>query len=189
MEKLRTFVAVEVDEAIKKRFGVLEGKLKEAGGDVRWVEAGNVHITLKFLGHVEYTELSQVKDVIREAVAGLESFCIRFKGVGAFPKPERPRVIFVGIQDDTDSLARINSGLERGFFEKLGIKKEGRRYSPHLTLGRVKSTKGIDPLVRLVVQHSSDDLGEELVGNVVLMQSQLSPKGPIYTKLESFGLD
>ncbi len=189
MEKLRTFVAVEVGEAIKKRFGALEEELKQAGAGVRWVEVGNAHVTLKFLGHVDYTDIPQVDDVIHGAVTGLEPFCIKFRGVGAFPKLERPRVIFAGIQDGSGGLARINAGLEQGFSEKLGIKKEGRRFSPHLTLGRVRSQKGIATLVELMGRHSADDFGEELVMSVVLMQSQLSSKGPTYIKLNSFDLE
>ena len=189
MEKLRTFVAVEIDEAIRKRFGVLQERLKEAGGDVKWVEAGNIHITLKFLGSIEYTDLSPVQEVIQEAVTGLEPFCVRFKGVGAFPRPDRPRVLIVEIQDTSGSLAKINSRLEQGFLEKLGIKKEGRRYSPHLTLGRIKSTKGMDTLVRLVARHCTDDFGQEWIKSVVLMHSQLSPRGSAYARLESFRLE
>ncbi len=189
MEKLRTFVAVEVDETVKERLRALQEGLREAGGDVRWVDTKNIHSTLKFLGYIEDTNLPIVKDVIQEAVTGLKSFCIKFEGVGAFPRLERPRVVFVAIQDTSGNLSRINSRLEEGFFEKLGIEKENRRYSPHLTLGRVKSPKNIDPLVRLMRRHSADYLGEEQVENVVLMHSQLSPKGPTYTRLEGFHLD
>ncbi|MFQ5956625.1 MAG: RNA 2',3'-cyclic phosphodiesterase [Candidatus Brocadiales bacterium] len=188
MKKLRTFVAVEVDEAIRKRFGELQDRLKEAGGDVRWVDIGKIHITLKFLGYVEEVNLPLVKDIIQEAVAGLKSFCIKFEGVGAFPRLQRPRVVCITIQDTSGSLSRINSKLEEGFSKKLGIEKEDRRYSPHLTLGRVKSPKNIDPLVRLITRHSADNFGEERVGSVVLMHSQLSPEGPAYTRLESFHL-
>ncbi|MFQ5862219.1 MAG: RNA 2',3'-cyclic phosphodiesterase [Candidatus Brocadiales bacterium] len=189
MERLRTFVAVEVDEAIKNRFRELQEKLKEAGGDVRWVDTGNIHVTLKFLGYIEDTNLSLVKDIIQEAVSGLKSFCVEFEGVGAFPRLERPRVVFISIKDTSGSLSKINSRLEEKFFTKLGIEKENRRYSPHLTIGRVKSTKNVGPLVRLMTRHSADSFGEERVKGVVLMRSQLSPKGPTYTKLECFNLD
>ncbi|MEE9584223.1 MAG: RNA 2',3'-cyclic phosphodiesterase [Candidatus Brocadiales bacterium] len=189
MGKLRTFVAVEIDRAIKGRFGNLQKKLKEAGGDVKWVEVENIHVTLKFLGHIDDTDLPLAKDIIKVAVANLDPFFVKFKGVGAFPRPERPRVLTIAIQDTSGSLSRINSRLEQGFFEKLGIKKDGRRYSPHLTLGRVKSTKNIDPLVQLMARHSADDFGEEWIKRVVLMHSQLSPKGPTYIRLENFNLD
>lgn len=188
MKKLRTFVAVEVDQGTRKRFGVLQERLKEAGGDVKWVEVENIHITLKFLGYIDDINLPVVNDIIKEAVAGIDPFCIRFKGVGAFPKPERPRVLTVTIQDASGSLSRINSRLEEEFSKKLGIEKENRRYSPHLTLGRVKSMKNVDPLMRLMAEHSTDDFGEEWIESVVLMQSQLSPKGPTYLRLENFYL-
>lgn len=188
MEKLRAFVAVEIDQGIKKRLADLQEILKEAEGGVRWVEVENIHITLKFLGHIDEANLSAVKDIVKIAITGVSPFCIEFKGVGAFPRPERPRVLTVTVKDTSGSLSRINAGLEEEFFGKLGIEKEDRRYSPHLTLGRIKFAKNVTPLVRLMARHSADDFGVEQVESVVLMQSQLSPEGPIYTQLEKFYL-
>lgn len=188
MEKLRAFVAVEIDQGIKKRLADLQEILREAGGGVRWVEVENIHITLKFLGYVDEADLSAVKDVVKAAVTGVSPFCIEFKGVGAFPRPERPRVLTVAVKDASGSLSTINARLEEEFFEKLGVEKEDRGYSPHLTLGRIKVAKNVTPLVRLMARHSGDDFGMERVESVVLMQSQLSPEGPAYTQLEKFYL-
>lgn len=188
MERFRTFVAVEIDQEIKKRFGDLQEILKRAGGDVRWVEAENIHITLKFLGYIDELNLPLVNDIIKEAVADIVPFRVEFKGVGAFPRPERPRVLTVAVNDTSGSLSRINARLEEEFSKKLGIEKEDRVYSPHLTLGRVKSAKNVKPLVQLMGRHSADDFGGERVESVALMRSQLSREGPAYTRLESFNL-
>ena len=97
-------------------------------------------------------------------------------------------MLTVTVKDTSGSLSRINARLEEEFFGKLGIEKEDRRYSSHLTLGRIKFAKNVTPLVRLMARHSADDFGVERVESVVLMQSQLSPEGPIYTQLEKFYL-
>jgi 2'-5' RNA ligase len=188
MERLRLFVAIELEDTVKKRLKECQEKLKEAGGEVGWVDVNNIHITLKFLGYVEEGRLNQVKDIIKESVQDIETICLRFKGIGGFPSFQRPRVVFVKAEDETGHLVTINSRLEEGF-QSLGIEKEDRAYEPHLTLGRVKSPHNIERLVRLMEKYREESFGEELVTRVLLMQSQLTPKGPIYTKLEEFLLN
>lgn len=187
MARLRLFVAVEVDEEVRKNLAEFQALLKEAGSDVRWVDVQNIHITLKFLGYVEEVNLPRVKEIIKKAVTGVGPFGVRFEGVGAFPRLERPRVVFVAMEDPAEGLSKINSQLEEGFVE-LGIEKEGRDYEPHLTIGRVKSSRNLEPLVKLLRHYTKQAFGQERVSRVVLMQSELSPEGPTYTELDSFTL-
>lgn len=187
MSELRTFIAVEVDEAVKKNLTEFLNRLKETSSDVRWVDVQNIHITLKFLGYIEEAHLSAVKEIIRKAIKGIRPFTIKFRGAGAFPKLERPRVVFVSAEDNSGSLSKVQSQLEEGLAE-LGIEKEDRPYHPHLTLGRVKSIQNIEALVKLMARYTGHDFGEEQVSRVVLMQSQLTPKGPTYTELDKFPL-
>ncbi|MEK7242219.1 MAG: RNA 2',3'-cyclic phosphodiesterase [Planctomycetota bacterium] len=199
MAKLRLFVAIEIGDIIKKRFRECQERLKEAGGGIKWVDVGNIHITLKFLGYVEEKHLSQVKDIINKSVQGIKPFSLRFKGIGGFPKLQRPTVVFImaeeaastsGGPDDkkTSYLTTINSRLEEGF-QALGIEKEDRPYEVHLTLGRVKSPHNVERLVQLMEEYREEPFGEELVSRVLLMHSQLTPQGPIYTRLEEFPLN
>lgn len=199
MAKLRLFVAIEIGDIIKKRFRECQERLKEAGGGIKWVDVGNIHITLKFLGYVEEKHLSQVKDIINKSVQAIKPFSLRFKGIGGFPKFQRPMVVFIvaeeaasasGGSDDKKMsyLTTMNSRLEEGF-QALGIEKEDRPYEAHLTLGRVKSPHNVERLVRLMEEYREEPFGEELVSKVLLMHSQLSPQGPIYTRLEEFPLN
>ena len=187
MSELRTFVAVEVDEAIKERLTEFLDRLKETGSDVKWADVQNIHITLKFLGYIEEAHLSAVKEIIRKAISGIRPFTVRFRGAGAFPRLERPRVVFVSAEDGSGSLSKIQSQLEEGL-EELGIEREDRPYHVHLTLGRVKSIQNIGALVKLMAGYAGHDFGEEQVSRVVLMESQLAPTGPTYTELEGFPL-
>lgn len=192
-------MAIEIGDIIKKRFRECQERLKEAGGGIKWVDVGNIHITLKFLGYVEEKHLSQVKDIINKSVQAIKPFSLRFKGIGGFPKFQRPMVVFIvaeeaasasGGSDDKKMsyLTTMNSRLEEGF-QALGIEKEDRPYEAHLTLGRVKSPHNIERLVRLMEEYREEPFGEELVSKVLLMHSQLSPQGPIYTRLEEFPLN
>jgi 2'-5' RNA ligase len=185
MATLRLFVAIEVEEVIRKRLKECQERLRESGGDVRWVDLENIHITLKFMGYVEEEHLNRAKDIIRQSAQGIRPFPLEFKGLGGFPTSKRPRVVFVKAEDEMGCLATMNSRLEEGF-QALGIEKEDRVYEPHLTLGRVKSAKNIEKLARLMERYKDEAFGEELVSRVLLMESQLTPKGPIYTKLEEF---
>ena len=195
MAKLRLFVAVEVEEIVKKRLRECQERLKEADVDVKWVDVGNIHITLKFLGYVEEEHLTVVKDIINKSVQDIKPFSLRFEGIGGFPKFQRPRVVFVTAEEAVAPpgvkkmgyLTTMSPRLEEGF-QTLGIEKEDRAYEPHLTLGRVKSPRNIERLVRLMEKYRDEPFGEELVSRVLLMQSQLTPQGPMYTKLEEFSL-
>ena len=192
-------MAIEIVDIVKKRFRECQERLKEAGGGIKWVDVGNIHITLKFLGYVEEKDLSQVKDIINKSVQGIKPFSLRFKGIGGFPKFQRPMVVFImaeeaasasGGPDDKKMsyLTTMNSRLEEGF-QALGIEKEDRPYEVHLTLGRVKSPHNVERLVQLMEEYREEPFGEELVSRVLLMHSQLTPQGPIYTRLEEFPLN
>src|SRR3990167_9076300 len=199
MAKLRLFVAIEIVDIVKKRFRECQERLKEAGGGIKWVDVGNIHITLKFLGYVEEKDLSQVKDIINKSVQGIKPFSLRFKGIGGFPKFQRPMVVFIMAEEvvfasggpadkKMSCLTTMNSRLEEGF-QALGIEKEDRPYEVHLTLGRVKSPHNVERLVRLMEEYREEPFGEELVSRVLLMHSQLTPQGPVYTRLEEFPLN
>ncbi len=187
MGKLRLFVAVNIQDIIKQKLKECQERLKESDGDVKWVDTKNIHITLKFLGYVEEGHLDEVKDIIRKSTEGMKPFRLKFKGMGAFPRFQRPQVVFAMAEDEAGHLASISSSLEEGF-QSLGIEKEDRVFEAHLTLGRVKSPHNIEKLVRVMERYKNEPFGEELVTSVLLMQSQLTPKGPIYTRVEEFTL-
>lgn len=188
MARFRLFVAIKLEDALKKRLKECQDRLKEAGSDVGWVDVQNIHITLKFLGYIEEEYLTRVKEIIKKSVQDIRPIYLNFRGIGGFPKFQRPRVVFVMVEDNMGCLATINSRLEEGF-QALGVEKEDRVYEPHLTLGRVKSPHNIERLVKLMEKYRDESFGEELVSSILLMQSQLTPKGPIYTKLEDFPLN
>jgi len=183
---MRTFIAVELPEQIKKQIEVLQVPLKKTNAFVSWVKPGNIHITLKFLGEVPEEKIDEVFSATELALKGAKSFKMNLKGMGAFPDFRRPRVIWIGTGKGGEELSDMANKIEDEM-EKIGYPKEKRKFSPHFTIGRVKSPKNIEKLVELV--KSADFETEDIeVNEVTVMKSQLHPAGAIYTPLKKIPL-
>jgi 2'-5' RNA ligase len=184
---MRLFIALELEPSVRKRLRETQESLRRNmdGGWVRWVQPDGIHLTLKFLGEVEASRVEGVNSAV-EAQASRQPSC-RFTvgGVGAFPNPERARVLWVGIRDAEDGVRGLQAGLE-GALSQLGFEREGRRYTPHLTLGRVRDGTGRDSLARLaeaLAAYTPPEPMQTSSETVMLVSSELRPGGPIHTIL------
>lgn len=175
---IRTFVAVEVSPEVRARAGQLMTRLGETATRVKWVEAHNLHLTLKFLGDVDARALPQVCTAVKEAVRDLPAFEIEFVGAGAFPTAIRPRTVWMGVGRGAEALIEVHERLERGLAE-LGFRREGRRYQPHLTIGRVRGDD-VQALGARVAELASFAGGVSSVDEVVVFSSELAREGPTY---------
>ena len=183
---MRTFIAIELPESIKEKIEQAQAPLKKTGAFVSWVKPGNIHITLKFLGEVPEDKISVVFSAAEKAVEGTNRFVMSLKSMGAFPDFRRPRVVWIGTGSGEKELSYLAGRVEEEM-EKIGFPKEGRKFSAHFTIGRVKSPKNIEKLMELV--KSSDFATDEIVvREVVVMKSQLHPAGAIYTPLKKIPL-
>ncbi len=192
MEEIRTFVAIELSAGIKSELTRVQEMLKEksATPHLRWVNPANVHLTLKFLGNVPRDRIQEITAVLKEAGAGLSPFIIEVSGLGCFPGTKNPRVIWVGVQEGTGRLKRLQERVEERL-ATLGFKPEGRPFHPHLTLGRVRKGAhvGARRLIGSIVSATSvGDLGQMEVGEISLMESILHPTGAEYICLHSIPL-
>lgn len=172
----RAFVAVEVEggDALRRIIDELRGY----GKALKPVSPDQVHITLKFLGQMDEDLIPQLEAMMREAVQGTAPFTLRLVGLGVFPNPRRPRVIWAGMEG-AEPLGRMAAALEEGC-EPLGFRKEKRQFSPHLTLARVR--EGFRPdLSEMLSKYEGSELGASLVSSIVLKKSVLTPAGPIYS--------
>ena len=185
---IRVFVAIEINCEIKNKLSEYLSKLKRSGADVKWVAPDNIHLTLKFVGYIEKETLTDLNKIINDAVSGIGPFSISIENIGAFPSLKKPRVVFVCVQEKGDNLLRIYEKLDKGV-ERLGIKKESRKYVGHITLGRVKSQKNISKLENALNPGTECYFGLEKVTSLSLIQSKLSSTGPIYTRLNNFILN
>jgi 2'-5' RNA ligase len=182
MSRIRTFIAVDLDKTVRNRTVRLQETLKETGTEVKWVEPENLHVSLLFLGEVNEQEVVEVCRIVDETAQHHSSFLMRVESAGCFPHPRRPRVLWVGIGEGKQALCAIHDDLETALLD-LGFRREERKYSPHITLGRVKSDGPTENLASALAQQAGWKGGEIQVGEVLVMGSKLTPTGPEYTVL------
>ncbi len=185
---IRAFIAIEIDSGIRKKLSEHIDTLKSAGADVKWVVPENIHLTVKFLGYIEEETLPDLNKIVYDAVSSLKSFNISIGNIGAFPSIKRPRIVFVCVDEKETNLLALYENLNKEV-EELGIKKESKKYVGHITLGRLRTQKNISKLTTVLKSETECFFGIKKVNYVSLMQSQLTPTGPIYTKLNNFLLN
>ena len=186
-DTIRTFIAVEIPESIKSRIERLQEPLRQIGAKVSWTKPSNIHLTLKFLGGVEASRIERVSRAVERAARGIAPFEVEIGGTGCFPSPRSPRVLWVGLPDVPEALRQLYSNLESEL-EREGFPLEKRRFSPHLTIGRIRE------------QHNATAVAEALIASgfepeafkaneVIVMRSDLKPTGSIYTRQAIIKLD
>ncbi len=177
---IRTFIAVKISDSSRKSLSELIERLRESRADVKWVTPENVHLTLKFLGDVDERKVDEISGKVSDACKGTRPFEMSLKGLGAFPNARRPSVIWVGVDDGREDLADLNGKIEREL-EAIGFEREKRKFSPHLTIGRLRRDgRQGDLKDRLSADFNG---GDSTVDRVIVMKSMLTPKGPIYEEL------
>jgi 2'-5' RNA ligase len=180
MSTIRAFIAAEMPAAIRTALKDTARTLKEdlSLGSVRWVKPENIHLTLRFLGNVEQNDLQQLYQALDNSVSLSRPFALHLDEIGCFPKPRRPRVIWVGLGGDVHHLASLYQSIEEMLIP-LGWEKETRKYHAHLTLGRVKNSRQVIsadlPWGKRIAEGRFD------VEAVHLIESQLYPSGAVYT--------
>lgn len=185
---VRTFVALPLPGT--ERFA-LAALIVELGRDLwgmKWVEEENLHLTLGFLGEVEGTRVAAIGGAMRAALAGSSAFRARLEGIGAFPRLDRPRVVWVGFAEGADEIAAL-AGRVRGAMEGLGIAPDPKPFTAHVTLGRLRRDAHAPPLLCRRLETLRYDGAAFRVCEAHLMKSRLTPGGPIYHPLETVRLD
>jgi 2'-5' RNA ligase len=180
---MRSFVAVDLGPELRRP---LVGLLKELPRtrDVRWCTQDQLHVTLKFLGEVDQARLKQVCDIVARSSRQLAPFQIRLSGLGGFPSPRSPRVLWCGIDDPSGSCARWVS-LADPQFTALGFEAETRAFTPHITLGRSKSPQGAAAMREVLERTAALPAVEMTVSEIVLFESRLSPAGARYIRVQT----
>jgi len=187
---MRTFIAIELPQEIKNKLSGLQARLKQSGADVKWVEPKNIHLTLKFLGEIDEAKSVKVAGIIEDITRSSKQFQINLSSLGAFPKIEFPRVIWVAIAKGNQETVALAKDLEEKI-EKLGIPKEDRPFSSHITIGRVRSPLNKDKLVKALKETENYFGGENIefgVTKITLFKSTLGSSGPVYEALKEINL-
>lgn len=191
MEAVRAFIAIELPWSVKSSLSQLQDNLKKSEyGSVKWVDSESIHLTLKFLGNIDAGRIPALTSAISEAAKGVTPFHLEFDAPGAFPHLRAPRVVWVGLKGDTASLNTLKDNIERALIP-LGFPPESQRFSPHLTLGRVRDRA--TPNERRLLGEAVSTLKAEVtclfeVSSISLMRSRLTREGAIYSCLASVAL-
>ncbi|MGZ6208380.1 MAG: RNA 2',3'-cyclic phosphodiesterase [Syntrophales bacterium] len=183
---VRAFLAVDPPEEIFREIIKIQERLKKAiQGDIRWGRPEGIHLTLKFFGYVYESDIANISHVVKNNVVNMKALILNVRNLGAFPSVNRPRVLWLGINGDTDALITLQAEIDTGF-QEYGFKKEDRPFRPHLTLARVKETKGLVGLAEAVKKNDDCIAGTFTVSGLTLFKSDLKPTGAIYTRLTEF---
>ncbi len=182
---IRSFISINIDDVIKRDINDLLTDLKRHNLDVKWIPPENLHITLKFLGNVPENTLERVKELL-QGISSFKTFRLRFKGTGFFPGRKRPRVIWIGITD-SNILRSLQEIIEERM-SALGFAKEERPFSPHLTIGRIRSLRDQERLNEVIEAIKDREFGIIDVDRIFLMKSDLRPGGAVYSVIAEFPL-
>jgi len=178
---MRAFVAIDIDETVRRRLVAAQEQLAATGADIKLVEPPNIHVTMKFLGEVLEDKISGIEEALKRSVAGTSQFDIGVKGIGVFPSLHYVRVVWAGIDEGGSELVNIQRKID-GELQQLGFSPE-RDSVPHLTIARVRTAKNRDRLAAFVKEEAEAEFGVTRAQVVELKQSTLTQKGPIYSTL------
>jgi 2'-5' RNA ligase len=176
---IRTFVCIEVPASIRARIEALQRALRQSDVPISWVKPANIHLTIKFLGDVAASRMDDVRGAVERACAGLPPFEVTVAGTGCFPSARSPRVLWVGLNPVADELRRLHSNIEAAL-EREGFAREAKRFSPHLTIARVRDPFKAHATVEALM--AAGFAAETFSAReVIVMRSDLHPSGSIYT--------
>jgi len=188
MGQIRTFIAVDISNGIRNSAFKAITRLSGQATDYNWVEKDNLHITLNFLGDVEEAEVPKVCRVVEETVTEFGSFDMSVQGLGCFPNLEKPRVVWLGVDQGQQELQALNDRLA-GALEELRFPREIKDYHPHLTLGRIRRGGRWSPgISEFVEQQSHLRAGNMIVDKVGVYSSFMDRSGPTYTPMAKVNL-
>lgn len=182
---MRAFVSMDLeDKTIVRKIKEVQEEIVSTGCDIKLVEEYNFHFSLAFLGEINEVQRSEICKFL--GTLDKTSTKIKLSGIGSFPSSNNPRVIWIGVSDGAE-LLRESAKKIWPFLEKIGIKID-KRFEPHLTIARVRSSRNKDKLVAKLAELASAEFGEVLVSPIRLKKSTLTYSGPIYETLCEAGL-
>jgi 2'-5' RNA ligase len=183
--KIRSFIAIEIPGDLRAKIETIQKELQNKKADVKWVLPGGIHLTLKFLGEITAREVESISNILDSIIPSWKAFPLRIKGVGCFPSIRNPRIIWLGIDEGASMVSTLQKAIERSAIEQ-GFSAEDRPFRPHLTLGRVRSKRGLEYLIQAIENLREVEVGTFKAQEVSLFRSDLKPSGAVYTQLRGF---
>jgi 2'-5' RNA ligase len=185
-KSIRAFLAVDPPREILDAIAMIQDRLRKIiQGDIRWVKPAGIHLTLKFFGNISESDVANISLVVTNNASHVKAFTLGINKVGAFPDVKRPRVLWLGMDGDVDTLIHLQKKVDAELYN-YGFEKEDRTFRPHLTLARIKEPRGLIGLAKIMEKSEDYAAGSFSAAGLNLLKSDLTPKGAVYTKLAYF---
>lgn len=182
MPTMRAFIAVPIGNDLGAALAAAQSGLKESAADARWVAPRNIHLTLVFLGDIAESAVEPLAIALDELALLSRPCTLEVRGLGFFGRPSSPRVIWAGLRGDLDNVAHMQK-RSLAAANAAGCRPDAKPFSPHLTIGRVKSARNTRALLDAIEAKKDACFGELAVQNIVLFKSLLNRAGPEYFPL------
>jgi len=186
MAAMRIFTGVKLDDAVRNTIVREMKPFKKAGGAIRWTEAGNIHLTLKFIGEADEALTARLAETLSASRFAVAPFSLRIRGFGKFPAGGGLNIFWAGVEAHP-ALPALFAGIEEAL-TPLGISRETRPFHPHLTLGRNKAGGDFQELFALLAQKQDLFQADWPVAAFQLFASRLTAAGPVYTVIKEMPL-
>lgn len=180
---MRIFLAILLSDKVRQSLAQISKDLRRCGGDVTWVQEDNYHVTVFFFGDVEPETCNRIVRAMPEMVSGMAPFQLRFEKIWAFPNLRRPRVLWAGVNQGSREIIQVH-GKVLSVIEEMGF-RDDKKFLPHVTIGRVRSQANLDKLFPAIeeINQGNITIGEDFIRGISLIESTLTPKGPVYSEL------
>lgn len=183
---VRAFIGIDLESHLRESIASKVKGLQEEFPSLKWVHHTNYHLTLTFLGDVDKRMLEVIKKNLLTVASETRAIPITYAELGAFPDSRNPKVLWIGVKEGARELKQLHQRMEERLWD-LGFPKERRPYHPHLTLARCRNTR-LKGLEERIERFTPEEL-PSIVDNITLFKSRLTPKGPVYSRLQSIKLD
>ena len=183
---LKTFLSIPVPDEVKTKKNMLYTTLENSEGSINWVKNINLHLTIKYLGDTPESSVETIIEHLGKIISAIKPFNLVIKDTGCFPIPDRPRVLWLGIDGSSDLLHSFVKKIETEL-EIIGFPKKETAYSPHITLARIKYPQKHTPDITPFLKSSYDPI-DFPVDRVQFHSSKLLQSGAVYTILKTFPL-
>jgi RNA 2',3'-cyclic 3'-phosphodiesterase len=177
---VRVFIAIPLPVDLKAKLVALQQEFRPLPLEAAWVREAGFHLTLKFLGDVDSTQIGTIFSCMTATAQYYHPFSLSLAGVGVFPHESSPRVLWVGVQDVTGDLKHIQQTLDARLIQ-VGFTSDNRSFAPHLTLARLKRVLRRGDFLAILKVHRETVLGQLDVDHIELVESQLHPSGARYS--------
>ena len=182
---MRCFIAITIPDAVKQSLARLGAQLRQCPVSASWAQPDRAHLTLRFLGDITPDQAASIDAILRHRLIGTRPFNLMVHGAGAFPTIRRPKIVWAGVVPIDGPLTQVQQHCEEAA-KAVGLPPEEKAFFPHITLARVKGRKAPPELMPAIERERAFAAGEFTVSSVGLFRSELTRRGPEYTRLQEY---